>query len=114
MLETIIRDYLVNNLAVPVVLEKPANKPDEYVVLHKIDGGMTNKIPAGTLSVTCVSKTLYGAATLAQEVKDLLFMSVSLDNISSAKLGGEDGRTSPTERGYEYEIIFNFYYFEEV
>lgn len=114
MIETTLRTYLLNQLDdIPVYLEKPATKPDTYVLLNRIDGGMIDQISAATFSVVCIAPSMYEAAALAKEVKALLFSSVSEESISSAKLGGETGSADSKERGYQYELIFNFYYYEE-
>lgn len=114
MLETTLRDYLMDQLDIPVYLEKPADKPSLYVVLRRIDSGMINQVAAATFSFKCIAETLYEAAQLSTQVKEALLESIELSVISSAKLGGENGRVDASERGYEYELIFNFYYYEEV
>lgn len=114
MLETIIRDYLSEKLDVPVECVKPKTKPEQYIMLHRIDGGQTDHISAGTLSVICISKSsLYDALLLSNKTKTILNKSIELHQISSAKLGGESGEVNSSERGYEYELIYNFYYYEE-
>ena len=114
MLEEIIKKYLDEKLDIPVHFVKPKDKPEQYVILHRIDGGEIDHISAGTLSAVCISKSsLNDALTLSHKVKVALNQSIELHQISSAKLGGESGSVVASERGYEYELIFNFYYYEE-
>lgn len=115
MIETTLRNYLLENLTnIPVLFERPKEKPSKYVLIHGIDAGMINHISAVTFSFTAIAPSFYEAKTLSDTVKTLLFNSISLPSISSAKLGGQNGSAVATESAYEYELIFNFYYFEEV
>lgn len=114
MIEVTLRDYLAENLeTVPVLFEKPKDKPSTYVLIHGIDAGVINHIPADTFSFTSIAPSLYEAKLLSDQVKALLFDSISLPTISSAKLGGQNGSAVAVESAYEYELIFNFYHFEE-
>jgi hypothetical protein len=114
MIETTLRNYLVSNLnTIPVLFEKPKTKPEKYVLLHGIDSGRINQISADTFSITSIAPSFYEAKLLSDQVKTLLFDSITLPTISSAKLGGQNGSANATEAAYEYEIIFNFYHYEE-
>ena len=113
MIETTLRDYLKDNLKLPVLFEKPKNKPEKYVLIHGIDSGKTNHISADTFSFTSIAPSFYEAKLLSDQVKALLFDSIQLPSISSAKIGGQNGSANSTEAAYEYEIIFNFYCYEE-
>ena len=114
MIEVTLREYLDSNLeTIPVLFEKPKTKPDKYVLIHGIDSGRINYINADTFSFTCIAKSYYEAKLLSDRVKALLFDSIQLPTISSAKLGGQNGSANATEAAYEYELIFNFYHYEE-
>ena len=114
MIEVTLRDYLLENLkTIPVLFEKPKDKPEKYVLLHGIDSGMINHILADTFSVTSIAPSFYEAKLLSDQVKALLFDSIKLPTISSAKLGGQNGSANAVESAYEYELIFNFYHYEE-
>lgn len=115
MIEVTLRNYLVDNLkTIPVLFEKPKNKPQTYVLIHGIDTGVINHIQADTFSFTSIAPTFYEAKLLSDRVKSLLLDSISLPTISSAKLGGQNGSAVAVESAYEYELIFNFYHYEEV
>lgn len=113
MIEVTIREYLEDNLTdVPVLLEKPKVKEPAYVIIRDIDAGRTNQISALTLSFTIGSDSMYKAKVLCDQVQNLLLESIALPQISSAKLGGMNGGAVASESVYEYEIIFNFYYYD--
>lgn len=112
MIEVTLRNYLVEHLnKIPVLYEKPKTKPQKYVLIRRIDAGYVNHISAATFSFTCYASAYYEAKVLSDEVKELLLGSISLPDISSAKLGGENGGVNSSESVYEYELIFNFYHY---
>ena len=114
MIDVTIRNYLVTNLAnVPVLFEKPKTKTIPYVILHEIDAGVINHIPAVTFAVTIGADSMYNAKVLSNQVKSLLLNAISLPTVSKASLGGSNSRAVASESVYEYELIFNFYHFEE-
>ena len=56
MIETTLRNYLLENLTnIPVLFERPKEKPSKYVLIHGIDAGMTNHISAATFSFTAIA-----------------------------------------------------------
>lgn len=118
MIDVTIRNYLINGLQdaglnVPVLFEKPKNKTIPYIILHEIDSGITNQISAITFAVTIISDSMYNAKVLSTTVKSLLLDAISLPEVSKASLGGSNSRAVASESAYEYELIFNFHYFEE-
>lgn len=113
MIEIVLKEYLEEHLNVPVLLEKPKNKPSSYVLIHGIDVGRTNHIDASTITFTSIAPTLYTAKVLSDNVKSLLYDSIQLPTISSANIGGQRGGANAAQSAYEYELIFNFHYYEE-
>lgn len=118
MIDVTIRNYLLTGLQqaglnVPVLFEKPKNKTIPYIVLHEIDSGIVNHIPAITFAVTIIADSMYNAKVLSNQVKSLLLNAISLPTVSKASLGGSNSRAVASESVYEYELIFNFYHFEE-
>lgn len=111
MIEVDIIKYLSNALKVSVTGEKPATKPKEYVVIEKIDGGRIDYIDAITISIMSYSDTLLNAAKLDERVQKAMFDIVSLDNISSSKLGGGSQSIDKQTKEYAYESIFNLIYY---
>ena len=114
MIEVTLRDYLLDALKdIPVLFEKPKQVPEKYVIMRDIDAGIVNHISAVTISFTMGAKSFYEAKVLSNQVKNIILNSITLPEVSSAKLGGENGAAVPKETTYEYELIFNFFYFEE-
>jgi len=113
MIEKNIITYLKSELDVPVYMgEKPANKPQECVVLKYIDGGRINMIDAATFSITSYSTSLQKAAELDILVKNAMYDIVALDKFSSSKCSGGGQNIDSQTKEYAYECIFNLYYME--
>lgn len=114
MIQKIIRDYLLAELeTVPVYMEQPKTVPDKWVLIELADSGKTNHICAATLFIRCTAQTMYDAATLSEDVKDLMYGAVQLDEVSSSKIGGERSGIDTVNRTYQYDLTFNLYFYKE-
>lgn len=114
MIEVTIKDYLQRELNnIPVLFERPKNKPNKYVIIHELDAGKVNQVPAITLEFIIGAKTYYSARELCGQVRHLLEMSIQLPTISHAGIGGENGGYDESNSDYEYDLIFNFIHYEE-
>jgi len=114
MIEKIVITYLKSKLGtVPVYMgEKPANKPQECVVIKYIDGGRINMIDAVTFSIMSYSTSLQKSAELNKLVKNAMYDIVSQNKISSSKCGGGSQSIDSQTKEYAYECIFNLFYME--
>lgn len=115
MIEITLRNYIKDELLnIPVYMEQPKSLPDEYIILRLMDSGRINHIDAATFSIIVRSTNFIETAQLKDEVKKVLFDAPSIvDCITSASLGGELANTDSANHVYQYELIFNFYYYEE-
>lgn len=114
MIQQIIRDYLVAELeTVPVYMEQPKNVPTEWVLIELADSGKTNHICAATLFIRCQAQSMYAAAALSEDVKDLMFNAIQLDAISGVRIGGERSGIDTTNHIYQYDLTFNLYFYKE-
>ena len=113
MIETKIREYLMQKVSAPVYLEVPAKSPSEYILIQLIDAGKVEHVDAATFSVIVRSKTLYDTALLRDIVKDALFDAISLSCISHVDQGGEIAGIDSSNKVYQYDLTFNFYYYKE-
>lgn len=114
MIEAALRQYLADNLnRVSVVMEYPKNPPKKFVMLQLTDAGRVNYIDAATFFVTVYADTLYNAAELKEQVKDVLFGAITLPWISNSTLGQETAGIDSANHVYKYDLTFNFYYYRE-
>lgn len=114
MIEVALKNYLAEGLStIPVLMEYPKTPSSKFVVLQLADGGRINHIDAATFFVTIYADSLYDAASLKENVKDLMFNSLQLSSISSVSLGQEAAGTDTANHKYTYSLTFNFYYYRE-
>ena len=113
MIEVALRKYLEENLSVPVVMEHPKKPASKFVLLQLADGGQINYVDAATFFVTVYADSLYEAAEIKEQVKDLLFDAVQLPGISKSSIGQEQAGTDSANHVYQYNLTFNFYYYRE-
>lgn len=113
MIDVLLKDYLDNELAIPVVLEKPKQVPENYILIELIDGGEDNHINAATFQFHCHADSLYNAAVLADSVSALLKDAISLSAISKAQFGGKNPVINSATKTYKYVLTYNFVYYRE-
>lgn len=111
MIEKTLIAYLSAQLNVPVFMEIPSARPKEFVILHKIDAGVVNKINASSFDVGCYSTSLQKAAELCETVKSAFLNAIRLEEVCSCRLGGENSRIDTTTKSYAYECVFNIYHY---
>lgn len=111
MIEQILLDYLLDQLAVPAYLERPADPPERYVLIEKTGGSQRNLLKSATLALQSHAESLYQAALLNEEVKGAMENAVALPEISSAKLNSDYNFTDTTTREYRYQAVYNVTYY---
>lgn len=110
MVEIEIREHLSTALDVPVLLERPENEPDSYVLIEKTGGGESNMIESATLAVQSYAKRMHDAAALNVRVKAAMKASTRLDSISRCKLNTDYNFTDTTKKRYRYQAVFDIVY----
>lgn len=113
MIEVALRDYLTDNMDIPVLMEHPKTSKKKFILLQLADAGQTNHIDMATFFVNVYADSLYEAAELKEEVKTLLFDAISLPGITKSMLGQEQATTDSANHLYQYNLTFNFYYYRE-
>ena len=112
MIETILVEYLNDALPCPAYMERPENPPREYVMIQKTGSMKANQIETATLAFQSYSESLYEAALLNEVVKYTVENSVSLPEISSAKLNSDYNFTNTAAKQYRYQAVFNITFME--
>lgn len=113
MIETIVLNYLSNNLSVPVYMEEPETKPVSYVVLEKTGSQKANLIETATIAAQSYGASLYDAAALNAEVKHALEDMEEIDAVGSVKLNSDYNFTDPETKRYRYQCVYNIVFYEE-
>lgn len=110
-IEAVIIKHLENSTGVKTYAEIPTTKPNNFIVVEKIDGGMVNAINASTLIIYSYSTTLIDACELNEKVKVAILDALTIDDISSVRISGEDRGIDDSEKLYRYETTINLYHY---
>lgn len=111
MIEKTIYDYLNEALAVPVYLELPKEKPEEYVTIEKTGSGRTNHVNRATFAVQSISTSLYDAMLLNETVKETMDNAVVLDEVASCRLNSDYNFTDTTTKQYRYQSVYDIVHY---
>ena len=113
MIEVALRNYLTDNVDIPVLMEHPKTSKKKYILLQLADAGQINHIDAATFFVNVYADSLYDAAEIKEKVKTLLLDAISIPGITKSTLGQEQATTDSDNHLYLYNLTFNFYYYRE-
>jgi hypothetical protein len=108
MIEVTILNYLNENLEnITAYMERPTNPSKSYVLIEKTGGGEENHIRHSTIAVKSIAESLYKAALLNEEVKDLMSSAISLDDIAKVELNSDYNFTDTSTKQYRYQAVFD-------
>lgn len=107
MIEITILNYLKDKLSVPVRLEKPEPKTNEYVLFEKIGSSRTDMLSSSTFAFQSYSDSMYGASSLNELVKKAVDSLIELDEIASVRLNTDYNFTDTTTKKYRYQAVYN-------
>ena len=110
MIETIIRDYLVNAQALPVLFEHQAGLGECYIV-EKTGGGETNHIRNATLTIQSYAATKARAAELNEALIELMLGAVALADVSAVELNSSYDFTDTVAKAYRYQAVFDIVHY---
>lgn len=116
--EAIVREYLSEQLDVPVLMELPEapserfhKTPRRFVVLEKVGGGMADYIYRASIAVQSYSLiSLYDAAELDDAVKAAMLGIVARPEISGVQLASNYNHTDTRSKRYRYQSVFEINY----
>lgn len=107
MIEAVIREYLEQALDVPVYLQVPSNPAAKYVSIERTGGGDSNFINSATFAIQSWADSLYEAANLNEQVKELMNNAVTLPMISASDLNSDYNYTDTTTKKYRYQAVYD-------
>jgi len=111
MIEMVIYNYLNKHLPIPAFLEKNGKMPDKYVLFEKTSGGKRNHIPSSTFAFQSYGKSMYEAAMLNEELKEVIENMIALNEISGIKLNSNYNFTDTETKEYRYQAVFDINYY---
>lgn len=108
MIETVIRDYLISALSVPVYLEIPKKGlPASYVTLEKTGSSRANHIDRATFAFQSIAPSMYEASLLNEQVKEAMDEAIVLPDIASSHLNSDYNFTDTTKEYYRYQAVYD-------
>ena len=110
MIEKVMLDYLNGELPVPSYMEIPNNPPDKYVLIEKMSSARDNCINSALFAIQSYAPSLYDAAQLNEQVKEVMDRIAFFTDVSSAKLNSDYNYTDTTKKQYRYQAVYNVFY----
>ena len=114
MVETTVRDYLLQQLDVPVYLDTPPDPADEYVSIERVGSSRVNMLNTYRLAVQSYGPRKHMAAALNDQVKEIILSGLAeLDDIGSVRLESDDDYTDTSTKRYRYQAVYNVVYYDD-
>ena len=107
MIEIIIKQYLDSHLSVPSFLEQSGEMPDSYVLFEKTGSSKRNYLSSSTIAFQSYAKSMYDAAKLNEELKEVVENMIELNEISNVQLNSDYNFTDTTTKEYRYQAVFD-------
>lgn len=112
MIENVVRDYLVENVTVPVNVQVPATMPNEFYVLEKTGGTEDEGIFHSTIAIQSYANTLYRAAEMSDAIRGLMVYGlIEEPEIVSVELNSEYNFTDTATKKYRYQAVFDIVHY---
>ena len=107
MIEIGITQYLDSHLSVPSFLEQTGKMPDGYVLFEKTGSSKRNYLPSSTFAFQSYAESMYNAAKLNEDLKEVGEKMIELDEISNVQLNSDYPFTDTTTKKYRYQAVFD-------
>jgi hypothetical protein len=113
MIEEALISYLSGRTSAgaAVYAEIPRNPSAKYIIVEKTGSMTEDRVTTYTVAIKSYASSMIDAASLNEEVKDLMKLAPYLDDISSCKLNSDYNFTDPTSKQYRYQAVFQITYF---
>lgn len=109
MIEITILKHLESEMKVPVLMERPEEKIEKYVLVEKTGGSEREGICSATVAVQSYAGSLYEAAVLNEEVKEAM-RKIIAGNVFSVSLNSDYNFTDTDSKEYRYQAVFDLEY----
>jgi hypothetical protein len=113
MIEITILQYLNNQEpSARVYTEIPKEMPSKFFVLEKTGSSMENHIFRSTFAIKSYGESLYEAASMNEEIKDLMLDGlITQPEIASVELNSDYNFTDTTTKKYRYQAVFDIVHY---
>lgn len=112
MIEKILIDYYTTELdPISVRMQVPANPPEKIVIIEKIGSSARDHIKQSTIAIQSYADSIYEAANLNEEVKELAEGLTAHPDICSVELNSDYNFTDTASKKYRYQAVFNIVHY---
>lgn len=105
MIETLLIDYLSQNLEVFVGMEAP-EQTTGYVLVDKTGSSRTNHIVTSTVAIQSYGATLYDALLLNAQVVEAMEGFLELDTVTRVELQTDYNFTNAATKQYRWQAVY--------
>lgn len=113
LIESIIIDYLAQELSLPVSGLVPSPMPDRFVTVEKTGSSTEDKVRRATLAIDSWASTQEAAALLNEEIIAAMYAATSLAQISEVQCETDYNFTDTKTRKARYSAMFGVVYFDD-
>lgn len=110
MIEKKVLDFLSERSRVPVLMERPEEKIEEYVLLEKTGSSNVDFINSATIAIQSYGNSLYKASALNEEIKKVMTSLLELPEISRVRLNTDYNFTDTKTKQYRYQAVYDITY----
>ena len=107
MIEIIIKNFLDTHLSVSSFLEKKEQMPLSYVLFEKTGSSKSNHLLSSTFAFQSYAPSMYEAAKLNEELKEVVERLIELNEISDVSLNSDYNFTDTETKEYRYQAVFD-------
>lgn len=111
MIEIIIKQFLDGHLSVPSFLQRPEEVPDRFVLFEKTSSSKSNHLPTATFAFQSYAESMYEAAKLNEEVKEVIEELIILNEIRGLKLNTDYYYPDLTKKEERYQAVYDIKYY---
>ena len=113
MIEKVVYDYLSSsNLSAPVYMEIPKNPPSKFFAIEKTGGSLLNHVSSSTFTVLSYADSLYNAAAMNEEVKEIMLYGLIEDpDVVKVGLNSDYNFTDLQSKRYRYQAVFDIVHY---
>lgn len=112
MIETIIKNFIDDNLNYPASMEKPGNVTAPCFVIEKLGGSRDEQIDIATVAVQTYAPSMYLAASTSEMMINAMLNDFeALPEITKVELNSSYNFPDTNTKHYRYQAVFEIYYY---
>lgn len=112
MIEKVILDHLTNE-GVTAFLEIPeGGGTPPFCVIERTGGGQENYLHLATIAIQSYGASLYLAASLNEQVRQIMDGITVLPEITACDLNSDYNFTDTAKKQYRYQAVYDIVYYE--